>query len=740
MEVLKKPSICSNQKDSLRKAKSILYEVQSYEFDQSPSEACMYKRCEGNAVVFLVLYVDNILFIGNNVKMLSLIKAWLFKQFEMKDLGEAACILGIKVIRDRKKRMLALSQEPYIDDILAHFNMQNSKKGNLSFRHGVSLSKSQYPWIPKKIENMNAVPYTSACGSLMHDILCTRPDIYFVVGMVSRYQSNPGQEHWCAVKTILKYLRRTKEYILVYKSSDLLPLGYTDSDFQTYKDKRKSTSRCVFTLGGGVVIWRSVKQKCISNSNMEAEYVAASETAKEAIWFRKFLLDLDVVPNLPRQIMIYCDNIGAVENTKEPRAHKAVKHIELRSNQRRILVSQYEGFMAKPKKSITDVFKRFNKLINVLQLHDKYYEAKEVNLKFLLTYHDHLEQKFSAITEGIDLIRIILEVLYGILKTYELEMIQRESLRTSQGHIVDGSSALVINDCNSSDDEQEIQTPTASSVEQKNKDPQKQVILELEEDELYTLDELDELDQYMAYLERKFSNINVKKTKFFKIKGQTSNKDSSWKERAQYNSGSKKGKSWDDSDNDEDDEFEKYALVALEQGESSSSKTKLVELETVKQENEYLKNKLKCATEIEAVLREKLENNEVKLKSFRNASHVVVQYYEKNKPCANITVGLNYDALNSNRKVEGDRGKTIEELVDEDNEKKCTETTPTPKIEKKPMVDQIPRNPIKEINTENTGKKKKNRNRKIGINKSNTLHLLQMLLGNSVRNVALQIV
>ncbi|KAL8116714.1 hypothetical protein AgCh_023023 [Apium graveolens] len=249
--------------------------VQSYGFDQSPSESCVYKRSEGNAVIFLVLYVDDILLIGNNVEMLSSVKAWLFKQFDMKDLGETTYILGIKVIRDRKKRMLALSQEPYIDEVLARFNMQNSKKG-----------------------------------------------------MVSRYQSNPGQEHWSAVKTILKYLRRTKEYMLIYKASDLFPLGYTDSDFQSDRDKRKSTSGYVFTLGGGAVIWRSVKQKCIADSTMEAEYVAASEAAKEAVWFRNFLLDLDVVLNLPMSLMVYCDNTGAVANSKEPRDHKAAKHIE----------------------------------------------------------------------------------------------------------------------------------------------------------------------------------------------------------------------------------------------------------------------------------------------------------------------------------------------------------------------------------------------------------------------------
>ena len=114
----------------------------------------MYKRSEGNAVVFLVLYVDDILLIGNNVEMLSSVKAWLFKQFDMKDLGEAAYILGIKVIRDRKKRMLALSQEPYIDEVLARFNMQNSKKGFLPFKHGVALSKKQCPSTPKDIESI----------------------------------------------------------------------------------------------------------------------------------------------------------------------------------------------------------------------------------------------------------------------------------------------------------------------------------------------------------------------------------------------------------------------------------------------------------------------------------------------------------------------------------------------------------------------------------------------------------
>ncbi|KAL8133939.1 hypothetical protein AgCh_009124 [Apium graveolens] len=94
--------------------------------------------------------------------------------------------------------------------------------------------------------------------------------------------------------------------------------------------------------------------------------------------------------------------------------------------------------------------------------------------------------------------------------------------------------------------------------------------------------------------------------------------------------------------------------------EKQETKLLLVELEVVKQENAYLKNKLKCANEIEAVLREKLEKNKVKLKSFRNASELVGQYHEKNKPCANIDIGLNYDALNTKKKALSVKGKANE--------------------------------------------------------------------------------
>ncbi|CAA0826954.1 cysteine-rich RLK (RECEPTOR-like protein kinase) 8, partial [Striga hermonthica] len=142
------------------------------------------------------------------------------------------------------------------------------------------------------------------------------------------YQSNTGPEHWSAVEHVLKYLRRTKEYMLIYQADELLPLGYTDSDFQAVRDESKSTSGFVFTLGGRAIVRRSVKQKCVADSTMEAEYVASSEAAKEAVWLKNFHLDLDVVPSLPVAITLFFDNSGAVANSKEPRTNKASKHIE----------------------------------------------------------------------------------------------------------------------------------------------------------------------------------------------------------------------------------------------------------------------------------------------------------------------------------------------------------------------------------------------------------------------------
>ena len=143
-----------------------------YDFEKSPDEPCVYKRIQGTKVVFRVLYIDDILLIGNNIEVLLSVKGWLQKKFDMKDLGEANYILGIKLLRDRKNKVLALSQALYIDKILARFSIGKFQEGHFTFRHGVHLSKEQSPKTLKHKERMSRIPFASSVGSLMYAMLC----------------------------------------------------------------------------------------------------------------------------------------------------------------------------------------------------------------------------------------------------------------------------------------------------------------------------------------------------------------------------------------------------------------------------------------------------------------------------------------------------------------------------------------------------------------------------------------
>jgi len=170
--------------------------IKAFEFIQVYGEACIYKKVSGSSIAFLILYVDDILLIGNNIEMLESVKEYLNKSFSMKDLGEAAFILGIKIYRDRSRRLIGLSQSTYLDKILKKFKMDQSKKGFLPVLQGVKLSKTQCPVTAEDREKMSVIPYASAIGSIMYAMLCTRPDVSLAISMVGRFQSDPGMEHW----------------------------------------------------------------------------------------------------------------------------------------------------------------------------------------------------------------------------------------------------------------------------------------------------------------------------------------------------------------------------------------------------------------------------------------------------------------------------------------------------------------------------------------------------------------
>jgi hypothetical protein len=228
--------------------------IKGFGFIKNVEEPCVYKKVSGSAVVFQVIYVDAILLIGNDIPMMEVNKSSLRKTFSMKDLGEASYILGIKIYRDRSKRLIGLSQDTYIEKILNQFNMQDSKKGFSPMLHGITLSKKQCPLEPDEQERMRVIPYASAIGSIMYAMLCTHRDISYALSATSRYEFNYGEAYWTIVKNILKYLRRTKELFLVYGSKEeLIVTDYSDASFQTDADDSKMQSNFVFCLNGGMV-------------------------------------------------------------------------------------------------------------------------------------------------------------------------------------------------------------------------------------------------------------------------------------------------------------------------------------------------------------------------------------------------------------------------------------------------------------------------------------------------------
>src|SRR4051812_28902051 len=177
--------------------------VKSFGFIENEKETCVFKKFSGSSIVFLILYVDDILLIGNDIPMLEAVKDSLKNSFSMKDLGEATYILGIKIYRDRLRRLIGLSQSTYIDKVLKRFNMHEAKKGFLPASHGIKLSKTRCPSTTDERESMSMIPYASAIGSIMYTMICTRLDVSYALNVTSRYQANPGEGHWIAVRISL---------------------------------------------------------------------------------------------------------------------------------------------------------------------------------------------------------------------------------------------------------------------------------------------------------------------------------------------------------------------------------------------------------------------------------------------------------------------------------------------------------------------------------------------------------
>jgi len=160
----------------------------------------------------------------------------------MKDMGEAKYVLGMEIVKNRTKKLLGMYQEAYIKRVLESFRMHYSKPVDTPVEKGLTLSLDQCPKTEQEKEKMKDVPHASAIGSLMYAMLCTRLDICFAIGLVSRYQSNLGPTHWQAVKRIMRYLHGTTNLVLYYQGRDLKLRGYSDADWGGDSGESRSTS------------------------------------------------------------------------------------------------------------------------------------------------------------------------------------------------------------------------------------------------------------------------------------------------------------------------------------------------------------------------------------------------------------------------------------------------------------------------------------------------------------------
>ena len=204
-----------------------------------------------------MLYVDDMLIASKSMKEIAALKSQLSSEFEMKDLGPAKKILGMKILGDRKSRLLFLSQENYIKKVLHRFNMHDAKSVSTPIAPHFKLSALQCPSSDKEIEYMSRVPYSSAVGSLMYAMVCSRPDLSYAMSLVSRYMANPGKEHWKVVQWIFRYLRGTFNACLKFGKTGEGLAGYVDSDFAADLDKRRSLTGYVFTISGCAVSWKA---------------------------------------------------------------------------------------------------------------------------------------------------------------------------------------------------------------------------------------------------------------------------------------------------------------------------------------------------------------------------------------------------------------------------------------------------------------------------------------------------
>lgn len=206
---------------------------------------------------------------------------------KMKDMGEISSVLGIRVTRNRKSGTISLDQTNYIKDLLSRFNMSDCNGLTTPMDANQKLTRMMCPSNEKEAKEMLNVPYRQLVGALQFLVQVSRPDICFAVNVLSRYNENPGKEHWAAAKRVLRYLKGTIDMKITYTKRPIEIQGYCDADWAGDEDERKSTTGYVFTLQGGAISWCSKRQPTVAISTTEAEFMSMTAAIQECIWLKK---------------------------------------------------------------------------------------------------------------------------------------------------------------------------------------------------------------------------------------------------------------------------------------------------------------------------------------------------------------------------------------------------------------------------------------------------------------------
>ena len=299
--------------------------LKDHEFIQSKSDPCLFIRKVGESdIVYLLVWVDDIIIASSDSSLMDETKTHLSKAFDMKDLGELKHFVGIEFVRINDS--ISLSQEKYIVKLLQRFKMEDIKPRGTP----CELNLKSYDSCESK-DPVDQHLYRQLVGSLIYAMVCTRPDISYVVTKLSQHLSSPSQADFAMVKHVFRYLKKTINYKLTYrKSTDGLQLTvYSDADWAASNDRRSISGFCIsLNPEGPPISWKSKRQCSVALSTCEAEYVAMSIACQELVYLKKNLLQDMLCMDL--HAVLYSDNQGAIALSKNPTKHSKAKHIDIR--------------------------------------------------------------------------------------------------------------------------------------------------------------------------------------------------------------------------------------------------------------------------------------------------------------------------------------------------------------------------------------------------------------------------